>query len=288
MAARNSYARMQRILPSFVDEPDRMQLPPPKSGIELVQVDVAIPGTNRLVVRGVFFALEAGDGLGIIGPSASGKTSLARVLIGIWPPARGRVLLDKASIDQFERQMLGKKVGFLPQDVQLFDGTIAENIARFSPDANSNSIIEAAIAANFHDQILAFPDGYDTRVGLSGSHLSSGQRQRLGLARALYGRPFLVVLDEPNANLDATGEQSVSQAIAAVRTSGGDHDIHAHRPSAISHVNKLLVIQNGEVRAFGPRDEVLAKTTIAQAPRVNSGAVDEEPGPSRRSGPRIV
>jgi PrtD family type I secretion system ABC transporter len=265
--AREGYRRLSRILPEFLLERERMPLPPPKKSFVLQAVDVAVPGQQKIVVRGVSVALQAGDALGIIGHSASGKSSVGRAMVGLWPAARGRIMLDGAALDNYDPERLGPSIGYMPQDVQLFDGTIAENISRFQQNAKAEDIIAAAQAATFHDYVLSFPDGYDTKVGPAGAHLSAGQRQRLGLARALYGSPFLVVLDEPNANLDNDGEVAVSQAIKGVRDRGGVVIVIAHRPSAISQVNLLMVMRQGEVVAVGPRDEVLAKT-VKNAARV--------------------
>jgi ABC-type protease/lipase transport system fused ATPase/permease subunit len=211
------------------------------------------------VVEGVSFTLEAGDGLGIIGPSAAGKTTLVRMLVGLWQPAAGAVRLDGASLDQWDPDDLGQHLGYLPQQVELFDATIAQNIARLAPGASSDTGIAAARAAGVHEMVVRLPEGYDTPVGSNGSHLSAGQRQRIGLARALYGDPFLVVLDEPNSNLDAEGEAALDAAIAAIRARGGIIALVAHRPAALRHVNKVLVLQNGRMSAFGDRDAVLGE-----------------------------
>jgi ABC-type protease/lipase transport system fused ATPase/permease subunit len=224
------------------------------------------PGGSRTVVEGVSFTLEAGDGLGIIGPSAAGKTTLVRMLVGLWQPAAGAVRLDGASLDQWDPDDLGQHLGYLPQQVELFDATIAQNIARLAPGASSEAVIAAARAAGVHEMVVRLPEGYDTPVGSNGSHLSAGQRQRIGLARALYGDPFLVVLDEPNSNLDAEGEAALDAAIAAIRARGGIVALVAHRPAALRHVNKVLVLQNGRVTAFGDRDAVLGEMLQPNAP----------------------
>jgi ATP-binding cassette subfamily C protein len=211
------------------------------------------------VVNGVSFVLKSGSALGIIGPSASGKSSLARALVGVWRPVRGSVRLDGAALDQWSPEALGRHVGYLPQDIELFEGTIAQNIARFEPDPDPEAIIRAAEQAGVHELIVRLPQGYETRIGEGGMALSGGQRQRLGLARALYGEPFLIVLDEPNSNLDGEGEQALTSAIAGVRARGGIAVVIAHRPSALAAVDQVLVMANGEAKALGPRDEVLRR-----------------------------
>ena len=282
VASRQASRRLRQVIrPEHVAAVQRLQLPAPRSTFVLGGVDVASPASQKVVVRNVSIKLAAGDALGIIGQSASGKSSVSRAMVGIWPPARGRVLLYGASIDNYDPERLGPHIGFMPQDVQLFDGTIAENISCFNQDAKAEDIIAAAKAAVFHEFVLAFPDGYDTRVGPSGAHLSAGQRQRLGLARALFGDSFLVVLDEPNANLAAEGEAAVSSAIKGVRDRGGIAIVIAHRPSAVTQVNLIMVMQQGNVVAFGPRDEVLAKT-VRNANQMGVGP--SRPGAGRAPG----
>jgi ATP-binding cassette subfamily C protein len=209
------------------------------------------------VLQGVSAKLVAGDGLGIIGPSASGKSCLARTLVGVWPAARGTVRLDGAALDQWDPERLGAHIGYLPQDIELFDGTIGQNIGRFDPQAPAQAVIAAATAAGAHDMILRLPQGYDTPVGEAGFKLSAGQRQRIALARALYGDPFLVVLDEPNSNLDAEGENALNGAMRSVRARGGILIVIAHRPSALAPVDQVMVLRNGQVHAFGPKETVL-------------------------------
>jgi len=216
------------------------------------------------VLKSVSFALEAGEALGVIGPSAAGKSTLARAIVGVENWAAGDVRLDGASLVQWDADALGRHIGFLPQEVELFAGTAAQNIARFTDNPSHEGIIAAAVAAGAHETILGFSDGYDTEIGERGQHLSSGQRQRLGLARALFGDPALVVLDEPNANLDAEGEAALAEAVKALKARGATTVIIAHRPSAIAFVDKLLLLADGEMRAFGPRDEILAKIAPKQ------------------------
>ncbi len=234
-------------------------LPRPAKSLSAQNVSVAPPGSTRLSVRNASFELNAGTGLALLGASGSGKSSLARTLVGIWQPAQGAIRLDGARLDQWDTDELGRHIGYLPQDVELFDGAVAENICRFEKGAADASIFEAAQIAGAHNLILSLPDGYGTRIGESGALLSAGQRQRIGLARAVYGRPFLVVLDEPNANLDAEGEAALTRAIAVMRARQSIVIVISHRVSALAALDKALVLYKGETLAFGPRDEVLAQ-----------------------------
>ncbi|MBN9064620.1 MAG: hypothetical protein BGP06_21600 [Rhizobiales bacterium 65-9] len=236
-----------------------MELPPPVQSLSVETISIAAPGRPQPIVQSIRFAMEAGQGVGIIGPSASGKSTLARGVVGVWPLLKGQVRLDGAALDQWSARARGKHIGYLPQDIELLDGTVAENISRFDGEADSTAIIAAATAANVHEMILRLPDGYQTRIGESGAALSTGQRQRVALARALYGDPFLVVLDEPNSDLDAEGEAALTAAIKGVRERGGVVLVIAHRPSAIAAVDLLAVMANGTMQAFGPKDEVLRK-----------------------------
>jgi PrtD family type I secretion system ABC transporter len=257
VSARQSLGRLDGLMALLPVARTSVDLPAPSSSLAVEGVSVAPPGERKIVVTDVSFVLSQGAGLGIVGPSASGKSSLARVCAGVWLPVRGMVRLDGATSDQWMPEELGQHIGYLPQDVQLFDGTIAENIARFDPDAKSERILGAARAAGVHDLVVRLADGYDTRIGEAGSALSAGQRQRIALARALYGDPFLVVLDEPNSNLDAEGETALSEAIQGVRSRGGIVIVVAHRPSAIACVDQILMLANGRVIAFGPKNDVL-------------------------------
>lgn len=260
VAARQGHARLTELLSNFPERAEPFALPAPTRTLAAENLVVSAPGSRQVIVKRANFTLNAGQALGIIGTSASGKTSLMRALIGVWQPTAGKVTLDGASIDQWDPESLGRSVGYLPQDVQLFDGTIADNIARFQADADPRLVIEAATLAGFHKSVIAFTDGYSTRIGHNGLQLSAGQRQRVGLARALFGNPFIVMLDEPNSNLDAEGEAAVSDAIRGIRQRGGIVIVVAHRPSAIAAVDLLAVMRAGEIIAFGPRDEVLART----------------------------
>jgi ATP-binding cassette subfamily C protein len=262
VAARQSYDRLANLFQTFNltgGKTERVALPRPERTLVVKNLSVAPPGERTPVIQGVGFALEAGDGLGIIGPSASGKSTLARALVGIWQPlgTAGGVRLDGATLDQWSADALGRHIGYLPQDVALFSGTVADNIARLDGAASSESIIAAAKAAGVHDMIVQLPDGYETRIGEGGAGLSAGQRQRIALARALYGDPFLVVLDEPNSNLDAAGDNALTAAIASVRARGGIAIVIAHRPSALAAVDKVMAMAKGQVTAFGPKAEVL-------------------------------
>ncbi len=259
LMARQSWARLKDLLTKIPRESAMTPLPAPQRELRAEALIIVPPGEKKPTVTGVQFMLGAGSALGVIGASGSGKSTLARVLANAWMPASGKVRLDGASLDQWEPERLGSHIGYLPQDVALFDGTIAENISRFDDEADPAALVAAAKAAGAHDMILRFDKGYETRVGEAGSALSSGQRQRIGLARALYRDPFIVVLDEPNANLDADGEAAVVAAIAAVRSRRGIAIVIAHRPSAMAAVDLVLVMENGQQRAFGPRDEVLSR-----------------------------
>ncbi len=260
--ARQARDRLYKLLEQFREDIPRMALPKPGTSFVAAGLTVVAPGANTPTIRDISFSVSSGQGVGIIGPSGSGKSSLARALVGIWPPARGSVRLDGAELDQWDPEALGPSIGYLPQGVELFDGTIAENICRFSADAQPQQIIDAARLAGVHDLILSMPDGYDTRIGASGAVLSAGQRQRVGLARALFGKPFLIVLDEPNASLDAEGETALTNAMLALRQAGSIVIVIAHRPSALAAVDQVLVVAQGAMVTFGPRDEVLRKTTM--------------------------
>lgn len=261
VTARQAWARLTQLLALLPKTTTSVSLPAPISALSVEGLSVTPPGVPRMIVQDVTFALEKGAGLGIVGPSASGKSSLVRAIAGIWLPVRGTVRLDGATLDQWSPEELGNHVGYLPQDVQLFDGTIAENIARFEPQAPSDKILEAARAAGVHDLVTHLPEGYETRIGEAGSALSAGQRQRVALARALYGDPFLVILDEPNSNLDTEGEAALTEAIQGVRARGGIAVVVAHRPSALASLDQILVMANGRIQVFGPKNDVLNKVT---------------------------
>lgn len=275
VGARQSWKRLAELFRRLPPLSQPMQLHPPSSVFSVENVSAVPPGTNRPVVQDVTFALKAGQGLAIVGPSGSGKSCLARSLVGVWTPVRGKVRLDGAALEQWHPDALGRHIGYLPQDVELFSGTVALNIARLQQSADPVHIMAAARAAGVHELILRLPDGYATEIGEGGTGLSAGQRQRIGLARALYGNPFLVVLDEPNSNLDADGEQALTDAIAGIRARGGIVIVIAHRPSALASVDHVFVIAGGKTQAFGPKDEVLQRmmrTTPVSAPAARAGA----------------
>ena len=261
VSARQAWSRIRKLLEVKDPPPRELGLPLPSKSLSVRGLATAPQGGRAPVISGVTFELSAGDGLGILGPSGSGKSSLARGLVSVWPALAGEVRFDGAVLAHFRPDQIGQMVGYLPQRVDLFDGTVAENIARFRPDATSDAIIAAAKASGVHDLISSLPDGYNSPVGEQGDQLSAGQRQRIGLARALYGDPFLVLLDEPNSNLDAEGEAALTAAIQQVRDRGGIAIVIAHRPSAIAAVDKVLFVQGGKQMAFGPKAEVLQKIT---------------------------
>jgi len=268
-ASRQAYRRLQHIMSLVPAQGQRMPLPTPKQAVLLEDVYVSAPGAQFPIVQAASLRLQAGQGLGLIGPSASGKSTLARALVGVWPTLRGEIRLDGAALDQWEPDSLGRHIGYLPQDVELFEGTVAENISRFQQDPKPESIIAAAKTAGAHELILSLPDGYDTRIGESGASLSGGQRQRVALARALYGDPFLVVLDEPNASLDGAGDEALNQAILSVRQRGGIVIVITHRPAALGQVDQVAIMEEGRIKAIGPRDEILQgvmKRNVAPAP----------------------
>jgi len=265
-AARQSWRRLNSLLAALPVETDVLQLPKPSASLSADNVAVVPPGSRRTVVQGISFSLNAGSALGIVGPSGSGKSSLVRALLGVWPASFGTVRIDGAELTQWSSDSLGSHMGYLPQDVSLCDGTVAENISRFETDPSPDAIIAAAQAAGVHELILTLPNGYETSIGERGETLSAGYRQRIGLARALYGDPFLVILDEPNSNLDMEGELALAKAIRGVCERGGIVIVIAHRPSVLSAVDLVLALVNGQTRAFGKRDDVLTPTPVVSNP----------------------
>jgi len=264
IGARQSWQRLSRLLGHLPPTGAPMPLKPPAHTLVVQNAAVTPPGQQKIVCQDANFTLTAGKALGVIGPTASGKSSLARMLVGVWTPARGTVRLDGATLDQWSPESLGKHIGYVPQDVELFNGTVAQNISRFDDPPDPDAVIAAAQAAGVHDLIINLPDGYETNVGEHGGALSAGQAQRIALARALYRDPFLVVLDEPNSNLDAEGDEALTRAILGVRARGGITVVVAHRPSAIAGVDYILVMARGRQQQFGPKEEIL--TRVTQAP----------------------
>lgn len=276
LGARSSWQRLDELLKAFPEREVGTSLPTPKGHVSLENVSAAPPGTRKLVLQGITFAIKPGEVVGVIGPSASGKSSLARLLVGVWPATMGAVRLDGADVFRWNKQELGPSIGYLPQDVELFDGTIAENIARFG-ELDSEQIVQAAQRAGVHEMVLRLPEGYDTRIGVQGGTLSGGQRQRVGLARALYGDPALVVLDEPNSNLDDVGEAALIAAVRELKARGRTVVLVTHRSSILNIIDKLLVLRDGAALFYGPRDEVLARlkqgaAVQISAPNANAGA----------------
>ena len=266
VAARQSWHRLNRLLVSLPAQSTPTQLQDPSQRLSVEGVSIVPPGDQKVIVQEVTFALEAGSGLGVIGPSGSGKSSLVRALVGVWQPVRGKVRLDGAALDQWSSDALGRHVGYLPQDVELFAGSVAQNICRFDPEAGSAAIIAAAKEAGVHEMIIKMRDGYDTQIGEQGTALSAGQAQRVALARALYGDPFLIVLDEPNSNLDTEGDEALTRAVRSARERGAIVVVVAHRPIGIEAVDQLLVLKDGRMQAFGPKDQVLGQVLQRVAP----------------------
>ncbi len=271
VAARQGWGRIESLLAQHPARQRPLLLPPPTASLSVENLSVFPPGQIEPAIQGINFRIRAGQGLAVIGPSAAGKSTLARALSGVWPASQGEIRLDDAALDQWLPETLGPHVGYVPQDIELFDGTVVENIARFDPSPDSEAVIAAARAAGVHDMILRLPDGYATAVGIGGQALSAGQRQRIALARALYRDPFLVILDEPNSNLDSEGEDALNKAITNIRRRGGIVVVIAHRPSALAAVDLVLTLSMGRQQAFGPRDEVLRRVLRpASVPQENA------------------
>ena len=274
--ARLAYDRLGQLLAAFPARPPRMSLPAPKGEVVVEGVVLTPPGGTVPVLRGVSFAIPTGAIVGVIGPSGSGKSTLARALVGVWTPQAGKVRLDGADVSSWDKAELGRYLGYLPQDIELFDGTIAENIARFG-SIEAPLVVAAAQAAGVHEMILRFPQGYDTPIGPGGAVLSGGQRQRVGLARALYGDVRLIVLDEPNSNLDDVGEAALVQALLRLKAQGKTVVVITHRTSVLAAVDRLLVMRDGTVQVYGPRDEVLAALQRA-AQQAQAAAAQQQQG----------
>jgi len=271
LSARDAYQRLGDLLAAFPAREAGLPLPVPRGEVQLEAVTAVPPGGRQPVLRNVSLQIAAGQVVGVVGPSGAGKSSLARLLVGVWPAAGGSVRLDGADVMHWDKARLGPYIGYLPQDVELFEGTIAENIARFG-EVDADRVIEAARLAGVHDMILHFPDGYDTQIGVGGAVLSGGQRQRIGLARAVHGLPVLIVLDEPNSNLDDLGEAALVQAIQALKAAGRTVVMITHRTNVLATVDNLLVLRDGQVLLYGPRDEMLARLKASNVVPAQRGA----------------
>ena len=268
IAARDGYNRLTKIAGLLPDTRDRTPLTKPKKSLV---ADSIFAGTeSKIIIHGVSFELQAGDGLGVIGPTGAGKTTLARTLVGVYPIARGSLRLDGAELNQWTENRRGGFIGYLPQDIQLFSGSVAQNISRFDPEATAEDIIRAAEIADAHDLITGLADGYDTEIGVNGSGLSGGQMQRIALARAIYGSPFLVILDEPNSNLDASGDSALENAVRILREAGSIVVVIAHRPSALAGVNNVLLMKEGRTHAIGPKEEVLKNVLVPSPQKIRA------------------
>lgn len=263
--ARAAYSRLDQLLEQFPDQEKPMPLPAPKGAIEVSNLYVTPPQASQPALKGINLVIAPGEVVALIGPSASGKSTLARALLGVWPLLTGKVRIDKADIEHWDSEELGRFVGYLPQDIELFEGTIAENIARFG-EADPAKVVATANLAGVHEMILQLPAGYDSLIGPGGVSLSAGQRQRVALARALYGDPVFIVLDEPNSNLDEQGEKALVAAVARIKARGATVLIISHRPGILGVVDKIALLVAGQLQAFGPRDEVLAALKQAQQP----------------------
>jgi ATP-binding cassette subfamily C protein EexD len=269
--ARGQYQRLNEVLTQMPAQQEQMRLPPPKGQIRFEEAQVIPPGSKIPALRGISLAIEAGDILGVIGPSGAGKSTFARAALGIWPAAAGKIRLDGADIVAWNRDELGPYIGYLPQDIELFEGSISENIARFG-EVDAEQVIQAAQMADVHDLILRLPEGYDTLIGASGGTLSGGQRQRIGLARALYGNPVLVVLDEPNSNLDEQGELALSNALQRLKQKHTTVILVSHRQTILTKVDKLLVLNDGQLAVYGPKEQVIAHLQKQSQPAINADA----------------
>ena len=288
-SARSSYERIEGLLNDFPKDKEYMQLPAPKGEITLENVVVIPPSGTVPSLKGISMKIEKGDVVGIIGPSAAGKSSLARVMLGLWPLSNGVARIDKADISQWDREDLGKYVGYLPQDIELFEGTVSQNIARFG-EVEPEKVVEAATKAGVHEMILKLPEGYDTKIGPGGASLSGGQRQRIGLARALYNNPVFIVLDEPNSNLDDVGEAALVEAIKSLRAAGTTVVIITHRTNVLQATNKLALINNGVLELYGNTNDVLnaiAQKQQAAAGQAQAQAQAQRPAAAQSVVPKI-
>lgn len=272
IGAKEAYERLNAMLRAIPPEPERMSLPVPRGELVIDQLLAAPPGVQKPMLKNLSFQVQPGEAVGVLGPSGAGKSTLARVLVGVWPYGSGAVRLDGTELPHWNPDELGKHIGYLPQDVELFAGTVAENISRFDDYVDHEKVIVAAQLAGVHGLIQKLPNGYNTEIGEEGQALSGGQRQRIGLARAVYGNPPLIVLDEPNSNLDSTGEAALLEAISHLRAAGKTIILITHKANVIAGVDKLLVISDGALQLFGPRDEVMAKLVGPQVVPIQGGA----------------
>ena len=273
---RDAWDRLERLLAAVPAKVPGMSLPAPQGNLQVEGLMASAPGSQTPILRGIAFSLQAGEVLAVVGPSASGKTTLARLLVGLWPSAGGKVRLGGADVYTWDKSELGPHIGYLPQGVELFDGTLAENIARFG-EVDPSKVEAAARAVGLHELIMALPNGYESQVGREGMMLSGGQRQRVGLARAIYGEPVFVVLDEPNSSLDEAGDLALANAIAALKGRGTTFVVMTHRTSVLAVADKMLVVRDGQTQAFGPRDEVLAALNKANAQAQQATAAKAPP-----------
>jgi PrtD family type I secretion system ABC transporter len=271
LGARKAYRRLKTVEEKAPDRDEAMTLPEPDGKLTAEKLFYAIQGSPKPILKAIDFELQAGEAMGLIGPSAAGKTTLAKCIVGVWKPSSGIVRLDDADIYTWNREQVGQYVGFLPQEIELFHGTVKDNIARMNPAADPQTVIDAAKIAGCHQMILKLPQGYDTQIGVSGSKLSAGQRQRIGLARAFYGTPKLIVLDEPNAHMDQVGEAALLKALDHAKNHAITVIVISHRPSILAKIDKVLVLNDGQLQQFGPRDEVLA-TVMPKAIQKHGGA----------------
>ncbi|PVZ60819.1 type I secretion system permease/ATPase [Pseudomonas sp. B1(2018)] len=279
IAARSQYARLNGILDQLKAEPERMPLPAPIGHVTVENLTLGAPGAKTAIIKGIGFNAPAGAMIGVVGPSASGKSTLAKALVGVWKPQHGVVRLDTADIANWDKSQLGPHLGYLPQDIELFEGTISDNIARFGV-VDPDKVVLAARTASVHEMILMLPDGYDTVIGEGGINLSGGQRQRIGLARAIYGSPRLIVLDEPNAHLDEVGERALALALQQIKLTGATVFVIAHRTSILAQLDRLLVMNAGTISLYGPRDQVLAQ--------LNANQLAAQQKPAARAGTEVA
>jgi ATP-binding cassette subfamily C exporter for protease/lipase len=270
VAVRSAYERLQKLLLLIPAHEAQMSLPRPKGVVKIEALTVTAPNSQTMILKGINASINAGEVVGVIGPSASGKSTLARLLVGVWPAASGKIRLDDADLFAWDKSEIGQYIGYLPQDVELFEGTVAENIARFS-EIDADKVVRAAQRTGVHEMILRLPQGYETQIGLAGSFLSGGQRQRIALARAIYGDPVLVVLDEPNSNLDDVGEQALVRAVQELKSLGSTVIVITHRTNIVGVVDKLMVLRDGTLQLYGPRNDVLS--ALAKAAQTMQPAI---------------